>query len=142
MVLAPGSRVRHAYAFHKGAAKYHFLERNRWLVLLWCYRGRTLALLLPALLACEVGLWGLAVRQGWWREKARACAYLLDPRRWPHLLATRRQVQSLRRVSDRGITDAFTGDIHFLSVSGWALVRIANPLLAVYWRAVRRVIRW
>jgi GT2 family glycosyltransferase len=142
VVLAPGSRVRHAYAFHKGVTKFHFLERNRWLVLLWCYRVRTLLLLLPALLACELGLWALAVRQGWWREKARACTYVLDPRRWPRLIASRQRVQALRRVSDQAITAAFTGAIHFPSVSGWALVRIANPLLATYWWVVRRLIRW
>jgi GT2 family glycosyltransferase len=142
VVLAPASRVRHRYDFHKGPEKYHWLERNRFLMLLWCYRGRTLLLLLPALLATEVGVWGLAVRGGWWRQKARAYRYLLRPTRWPRLLATRRTVQALRRIDDREVTEAFAAEIVFPAVSSWVLTRLANPVLSAYWRAVRRLMRW
>ena len=141
-VIAPGSRVRHRYEFHKGPEKYHWLERNRFLLLLWCYRGRTLLLLLPALLGMEVGVWALAFRGGWWRQKARAYGYFLRPDRWAHVAATRKTVQALRRMDDRDVTSAFVSKILFPAMSPWPLTRVANPLLAAYWGLVRRLLRW
>jgi GT2 family glycosyltransferase len=140
--LAPESRVRHRYTFDKGRSKLHWLERNRWLVLLWCYRGRTLLLLGPALLAGELGVWALALRGGWWQEKARACRYFLAPHRWRQVLATRRRVQALRRRTDRQISEAFTAEIVFPAVDSWLLTRVGNPLFGLYWWAARRLLRW
>jgi hypothetical protein len=142
VVLAPGSRVHHKYDFHKSPAKFYWLERNRWLVLLWCYRAWTLVLLAPALLAMEGGVWAMAVTGGWWREKARACLYLLSPSHWPRIFATRRAVQKLRRRRDRDVTELFAGVITFGPMSPWLLTRVANPALAAYWRVVRRLVFW
>jgi GT2 family glycosyltransferase len=142
VIMAPRSRVRHRYAFDKGPQKYHWLERNRWLMLLWCYRRRTLLLLAPALLAAEAGVWTLALRGGWWREKARGYHYLLAPGHWRRLLATRRQVQALRRVTDREVSAWFASEIVFPAVSAWPLTHLGNPLSALYWRLVRSVLRW
>jgi N-acetylglucosaminyl-diphospho-decaprenol L-rhamnosyltransferase len=142
VVLAPASRIRHKYTFGKSLAKFYFLERNRWLVLGWCYRAPTLALLAPALVTMELGLWAMAVKAGWWREKARATAYLLTPTRWPSFWATRQQVQALRKKPDREITAAFTGRIVFEAMSPWPLTHVANPLFAAYWSLARRLLRW
>jgi GT2 family glycosyltransferase len=142
VVLAPASRVQHKYDFHKSPAKFYWLERNRWLVLLWCYHAGTLVLLGPALLAMEGGVWAMAVAGGWWREKARACQYLLRPTHWPRIFATRRAVQQLRRRRDRDVTELFAGVITFGPLSPWLLTRVANPALAAYWRVVRRLVFW
>jgi GT2 family glycosyltransferase len=141
-VAAPASRVRHKYDFHRSTAKFYWLERNRWLVLLWCYRASTLVLLGPALAIMEAGVWAMAAKEGWWREKARACRYLLTPSHWPRLLATRRAVQTLRRRGDCEVTELFAGVITFGPVSPWLLTRIGNPVLSAYWRLVRRLLCW
>ena len=141
-VLAPASRVQHKYDFHRSTAKFYWLERNRWLVLLWCYRAPTLALIAPALLAMEVGVWGMAVKDGWWREKARACRDLLSPSRWPRILAIRHSVQKLRRLRDRELTEVFAGTITFGPVSPWALTHVANPVFSAYWRVARSLMFW
>jgi GT2 family glycosyltransferase len=142
VVLAPASRVQHKYDFYRSTAKFYLLERNRWLVLLWCYRARTLALLAPALLAMELGVWAMAVKDGWWREKGRACRYLLTRSHWSRLAATRRAVQKLRRRRDREITELFAGVINFGPVSPWLLTRVANPALSAYWRVARKLLAW
>ena len=142
VVVAPASRVQHKYDFHKSTGKFYWLERNRWLVLLWCYRLRTLALLAPALLAMEGGVWVMAIAGGWWREKARACGYLLRPSEWRRLLATRRAVQRLRQQPDRAVTSLFADVITFGPVSPWLLTRVANPVFSAYWRLVRRLLAW
>jgi GT2 family glycosyltransferase len=142
VVLAPDSRVRHKYEFSKSIAKFFWLERNRWLVLAWCYRIPTLALLAPALVTMEAGLWAVAWRGGWWREKARATRYFLEPGRWAAIKSTRARVQALRRCSDREVSERFTGEIVFEAMSPWLLTHVANPVFAAYWRGVRKLMRW
>ena len=142
VVLAPASRVQHKYDFHRSTAKFYLLERNRWLVLLWCYRAPTLALLMPALVVMEAGVWAMALKDGWWREKARACRYLLAPSHWSRIAATRREVQHLRRRKDRDITRLFADVITFGPVSPWVLTRVANPVLSAYWWIARRLLFW
>jgi hypothetical protein len=142
VVAAPASRVQHKYDFYRSTAKFYWLERNRWLVLLWCYGASTLALLVPALLVMEAGVWAMALRGGWWREKARACRYLLTPAHWPRVAATRRAVQQIRRQGDCAVTGLFAGVITFGPMSPWLLTRVANPVFSAYWRLVRRVLCW
>lgn len=140
VVVAPASRVAHKYEFSRSTRKYYFMERNRVLVLLWCYRPSTLLLLAPALAAMEAGLVLFAVRGGWAREKLAAYAHFARPRGWRQVLAGRRRVQAVRRAGDREATALFTGEVVFPAVSPWLLTAVANPLLSLYWRGVRRLI--
>jgi hypothetical protein len=142
IVLAPRSVVFHKYEFSRGAGKYYLLERNRFLVLARCYRVPTSLLILPALVVMEVGLWAFAIRSGWWREKARAYGYLAAPGRWREIRRGRREVQRLRKVSDREATATFTGRVVFEGLQPVLLTRVANPLFAAYWRIARRVMFW
>jgi GT2 family glycosyltransferase len=142
VVFAPRSRVRHHYQFSRNPRKLYFLQRNRWLVLAWHLRVRTLALLAPALIPTELGLWALAWRQGWLAEMREAWTYLLAPGRWSAIRAKRARVQALRRVPDRVLTAAFAGEINFPATDSWIVRSVANPVLAAYWRVAKRAIRW
>lgn len=142
VVLAPRSRVRHRYEFARNPRKFYWMERNRWLVLAWYLRGGTLALIAPPLLAAEVGLWALAWKQGWLPHKKAAWSYLLAPGRLAAIRSTRKQVQRLRRVSDRTFTAAFADEVCFPAVDSWLLRHVANPALALYWAVVKRGLRW
>ncbi len=141
VVFAPDSRVVHKYEFSRSPAKFYLMERNRFLVLAWCYDWRTLAMIAPALGAMEMGLWLFAARGGWWRDKARATAYVLSPRRWPAIMNTRRRVQALRACTDREATALFTGEVLFPAMSPWLLTAVANPIFRRYWALVRSLMR-
>ena len=58
--------TRHQYGFHDDYRYYFYLERNRWLLLATYYKTPTLLLLLPAILAMEMGqtLFRVAKRGG------------------------------------------------------------------------------
>jgi GT2 family glycosyltransferase len=142
IVLAPRSIVFHKYEFSRGAEKYYLLERNRFLVLARCYRLPTTILILPALLAMELGIWAFALRSGWWREKARSYRYLGSPRRWRELRRGRRAVQRLRTVSDREATALFTGEVVFEQLQPVLLTCVANPVFRAYWRVARCLMFW
>ncbi len=142
VVLAPDSVVFHKYEFSRSIKKYYWMERNRLLVMKWCYRLPTLLLIAPAFIAMEIGLWLFAFRSGWWKEKARAYASLLSPGEWGKIRRTRRAMRKLRRVSDREATRLFTGKILFQQMQPALLTRVANPLFDAYWKFVRAVMFW
>ena len=108
-MLAPRSVVFHKYEFSRNPEKFFFLERNRALVLLKNLRLRNLLVLAPALLAGELGLAAVALRDGWFRQKARAWGHLLTPRAWRHVRAGRAAQRSIRRVEDAEIVRLWSG---------------------------------
>lgn len=140
-VLAPRSVVFHKYEFSRNPEKYYLLERNRALVLLKNLRLRSLLLLAPALLAGEVGLAAVALRGGWFRQKARAWGHLLTPAAWRHIRAGRASQRTIRRVEDAEIARLWTGEVVFEGLTGPWLDRIANPVMRVVWRLLRPLVR-
>jgi GT2 family glycosyltransferase len=140
-LLAPRSIVFHKYEFSRNPEKYYLLERNRALVLLKNLRLRNLLLLAPPLLAGEVGLAAMALRGGWFRQKARAWGHLLTPAAWRHICAGRAVQRSIRRVEDAEIARLWTGEVVFEGLAGPWLDRIANPAMRVVWRLLRPLVR-
>src|SRR5204863_7830175 len=85
--VEPDARVDHDYEFAKGPAKWRYLERNRWAVLVRTYPAALLALLLPALVATELALVPVSAAGGWLGQKLLAWGDVL---RWaPRLLRER-----------------------------------------------------
>jgi GT2 family glycosyltransferase len=133
-----GAVVHHHYEFSRNPGKLYYLERNRLCIVLACYSWRTLLLLLPALLALEVGMVALAFAQGWGREKLRGWRWLVGHARW--LGAHRRRVQSGRRVGDRDLAPLFAPRFTAGQVDLPRWLRPADAALALYWRAVSRLV--
>lgn len=135
--LVARARVLHSYEFDKGASKWFWLERNRWRTVLSVYPATLLALVLPALIAAELGLLAIAVRGGWLGAKLRAQADVLTG--LPSTLARRRLIQRTRRIGSLEFADQLTSslDSPYLSIA-------ASPMLslpqALYWRLVRRAL--
>jgi GT2 family glycosyltransferase len=128
----PRAAVVHDYAFQK-RGKWFYLERNRGLLLGRVLDGRTLLLLAPMLLATELAICLVASRSGWWGEKRAAYADLWRRRQW--LRADRRRVQALRRVPDAALWPLLSPRISSPLLDG-PVIRLANPALALYVRAV------
>lgn len=147
-VTAPGSLVYHKYAIRLTPRKFYFIERNRWLVMLRCYRLGTLALLAPVLAAVELLAWGWAARQGraYLAAKARAAAALV--RHVPGIRRGRRELAALRRRDDRELLVRLQGSLpvgQLAATEGAAaggLVRVVDAVLGAYLRVVRPLVRW
>ena len=135
--LVPGARVLHSYEFDKGQSKWFWLERNRWRTVLSVYPRAVLALTAPALLAAELGLLAIAVREGWLVAKLRAQAAALAS--LPATLARRRKVQRTRRIGANEFAALLTSslDSPYLAGAATPLLRIPQSL---YWRLVRRAL--
>ena len=133
--IEPRAEVDHEYEFEKGAAKWRFMERNRWATILRTYPAPLLALLAPALLATELALVGVSIAGGWGRQKLLGWADLV---RWlPRLLRERRAIQARREVGAREFAAALTAELsspYLGPVAGVAPLRWA---LRAYWSVVR-----
>jgi GT2 family glycosyltransferase len=132
--VVPAARVNHGYEFDKGSSKWFWLERNRWRTVLSVYPAGLLALLIPALLAAEVGLLVVAASQGWLTAKLRAQAAVVGG--LPRTLARRRAVQKRRQISAREFAGHLTSslDSPYLSAARSPLLNLPQ---ALYWRLIR-----
>jgi GT2 family glycosyltransferase len=138
VVLDPGADVYHDYDFERNARKRYFMERNRLAFLLLAFSTRTLLVLAPLLAATEVAMCALALRQGWLRQKLAGWVWFIRNLRM--LLRGRRENQSVRTLGDRELLPLLTPTIHPGVITVPALLRVVNPLLALYWRIAARLI--
>jgi GT2 family glycosyltransferase len=136
VVFVPRARIEHDYVFEKGSRKWFEMEHNRIWTVLANYEARTLALLAPLLLAFELAIAVLALRDGWWPEKRRGWAAVVrergELRRW------RRHVQGLRACPDAVILARMTGrlDTPLVSAPGTGA---AGAILDAYRRLLCRL---
>ncbi|HYS03372.1 MAG TPA: glycosyltransferase family 2 protein [Candidatus Eisenbacteria bacterium] len=137
--LAASSLVFHKYQFGRAGQKNYLLERNRLLTLLKNYRLPTLVLVAPALLAMEIGVCLLALRQGWLGGKLRGYGDVVSS--LPAIHRKRRAVRGLRRLSDRALTRWWVGSIDFEEIKS-PLVSFGSLILRAYWAVARVLIRW
>lgn len=140
-VLAAKSIVYHDYAFSRSVQKMFWMERNRLLTILTHFNPRTLLLLLPPMLLMEKLVLGGSLLRGWLPRKLKSYVSLLHPRTLVWILRKRREVQRLRRVSDKEATRLFAPRIDNQEINNPLLSLIVNPLLDLYWRMARGFIR-
>lgn len=139
VVRVPSSRVLHHYDFSRTPEKMYWLERNRHVLLATNYRLPTRIVLAPAFLIADLGVWFVAVRDGWRRQKVKARKNLFVTRALRPF--ERRRVAGIRSVGDATILRTMDW-----SVSG---VRQVSPprgsgavdaILGVYLRAALPVV--
>jgi len=140
-LLGPRSVVFHKYSFSKSIAKYYFMERNRYATLFKDCAVWTLIVLAPWLLLSEIGLFLLAVRGGWWREKLRVYGALFSPAFWSQVRAERAKIAKLRVVSDREIFRLYVPTISFQDVDSPLTKYVINPLMVALWAVLKPLIR-
>jgi GT2 family glycosyltransferase len=95
------SRIRHRHAPAFGPHKFHWLERNRWLMLLKVWSLPTLIRMVPVLGLVEMLTWGYALLGGPTALRAKFSAWLWLLSRPAALASARRATQRLRVVDDR-----------------------------------------
>lgn len=136
VLYVPAAVALHHYEFSRNPRKMYLLERNRLITWLTVLEPRTLALLAPALIAAELALAALALRQGWLVQKLAGWLWLLRHARW--LAARRRLVGRSRTCPDRVLTNVLNGGLDPAGeIMPAALVAATAPLRS-YWWVVRR----
>jgi GT2 family glycosyltransferase len=138
VVVNPEADVYHEYEFGRNPGKQYLLERNRLVFVLSSYSPRLLLLLSPVLVSTEAAMLALALKEGWAKDKLAGWGWLLQNAGW--LRRHRRETQSLRRVRDRELARFLSPVIAPAMIRVPAPVRAVNPLVARYWRLVKKVL--
>ncbi|HAZ28160.1 MAG TPA: hypothetical protein DCY48_00055 [Candidatus Magasanikbacteria bacterium] len=145
IVLVSDSIFYHKYQFSRSITKFYWMERNRYGTMLMFFKWRTLVLLLPIGLALELGLWFFAFKGGWADKRVQIYRYWLQPKHWTLWLKKRKNIQSMRKVSDRFLLSFSVAGIYFQdkSVDNPLVRYIANPVMTLYyWIVVKGLIWW
>jgi len=137
--IEPAARFRHAYGFAKGPDKWRRLERNRWWTILRTYPTPLLAAALPALLALEPVVLGVAARGGW--LPAKLSALRATARGLPRVLDERRAIQARRAVSSATFAVALRDTVESPYLPAGAQGPPARALLRGYGALVRLACR-
>lgn len=152
-VIEPKSMVYHYYQFSKSIKKFYWMERNRYIFLLTYYKIPTLLLIALPMLGVEIVTFLLALKGGWWREKARAWGYLFRADTWKWIHTRRTRIQKERIINDRQLLSIATGEILFQGegedeggiqkdVKSGLVTSVGNPIMRVVWRMIYTCIRW
>ena len=136
--VAVDARVDHDYEFDKGPAKWRYLERNRWAMLIRTYPGALLALLAPALIATELALVPASIAGGWFGQKLRAWGDTFAA--VPRLLRERRAIQATRSEKTADFARALTPALDSPYLGAVSRSRLLRALLGGYWRVVLRLL--
>ena len=109
--------VSNALIHHFGSAhwgwskrKFYLLERNRWIVLLKNYSGKTIVKLLPGLFIIEIVLLGFFIKKGLFKEKLHG--YLSILYSLNHIIKNRNIIQSKRKIKDSELITEFYSNIY------------------------------
>ena len=108
----PESLIHHFGSAHWGwsKTKFYLLERNRWIVLLKNYSGKTIAKLLPSLFLIEIILLGFFIKKGLFKEKIHSYASILMSLN--HIRKNRKIIQAKRKVDDVELINAFYSNMY------------------------------
>lgn len=145
IVLVRDSIFYHKYNFSRSIDKFFWMERNRYGVMLMFFRLPTLLLLLPMAIIIEAGLWFFAIKNGWYKKRIEVYKYWLKSKNWKIWLKKRKNIQKIRKVSDRFLLSFAVSEIKFQEkeMENPLLVYIANPLMKLYyWVVVKGLIWW
>jgi GT2 family glycosyltransferase len=141
-VVALNSVVYHKYEFGRVGFKFYWIERNRLILMLTCYRWPTLVLLFPAWLAMEIGLLIFSLRGGWFSAKIKSYKWFLSLKNLKKVLKWRDEVEAKRVEPDWRVVRDFVGKIDFQDVGNSELTRIGNAVFNIYWQIIKRLIVW
>jgi GT2 family glycosyltransferase len=136
LVNVPSAVAVHRYEFGREPSKLYLSERNRLLFVLTAYETRTLLLLAPPFVAVELAALVGSVATGTAGKKLAGWLWLVRNRRW--IAQRRRQLQTERRMSDRGLAHLFATRLQAgnFRLPDW--LRPLDALLAAYWSIARR----
>ena len=141
VVLAPQAVLYNNYEFQRSIKKFYWMDRNRIISILICYKFLTLILILPAFVLMELGQVFFSLKNHWFYDKLRVWLYFLRPRTWKYICQARKRNQALRKVKDKDIVKLISGRIWYQEIDDWKL-RVINPVFNFYWRIVRSLIFW
>jgi GT2 family glycosyltransferase len=134
-VVEPTSILWHYYEFAKSKINYYWMERNRYVLMFSYYRIWTLIVLFPMIVVMDLGILAFSIKGGWFDMKKKMYKELFTADFWKWVRTRRKDIQSIRKISDREFLKQSVTAIGFQeeTVKNSVLDYIGNPLLTAYW---------
>jgi GT2 family glycosyltransferase len=142
MILAAKSIAYHKYEFDRSVKMVHYMERNRWMIVLMFYKLPTIILILPMFLVLEMAMIFYSILNGWFPQKLKALGYFCKISSWKKISKQRKFIESIRTKKDKEILRHFQGKVLFQEIENPVLKYIGNPLMDIYLKLVKIVIFW
>ncbi|MDI3496462.1 MAG: hypothetical protein PWQ35_483 [Patescibacteria group bacterium] len=138
--LAPKSCIYHKYEFSRSVRMLYYMERNRQLLIFHFYPCKLLFLILPALGAMNFAMMFYAIFKGWFKTWLRANLYFYNPYNIIKIIRTRHKLKKLGRLTSSDFSELLVARLEFLEIDNFLLRYLGNPLLALYWRGIKKII--
>lgn len=140
MLVTKAAIVHHAYKFptKKNKQRYFWMEKNRFYLVTKFYKRKTLVLLFPMFLMMEIGQGIFSIKNGFFRERAKAQWWW-----WRNLLSilkARKEIQRTRQLGDKELFEYMSGKIEFQELNNGLLKYIGNPILNSYFKFIKKFI--
>ena len=136
VVCSQKSIVYHKYQFSRNQKKWLWVERNRLLTFFTMYRLRTIFVFMPVFIATELGILLYSLAAGWFIQKLQSYLEVLTSVSW--IRRKRKEIKSIRRVSDRAILSSMAGRFNFGEIQN-PLIQGAGFLLEAYFKIVKHL---
>lgn len=138
-VIEPRSIIWHFYEFGKSKNNFYYMERNRYALMFMYYRAWTLFLLFPMILTMDVATTLFSIKGNWFDMKWKAYKDLFSTSFWRWIKQRRKELKANRHLSDRAFLRFAVSSIDFQeeNVKNPLLTYIGNPMLRLYWWAVK-----
>jgi hypothetical protein len=140
--LVPGVMAYHDYAFGSNVQMFGWIEHYRWLTVLSYYKLPTLLLVLPLLVLHDLAMWPMAILGGWLKWKWWAFLQWFKPSTWRLFFHLKSRAMAFRTVSDTELLGYVSGTIEAQEKSNMLVDKIANPVIRVYLKILRRIVHW
>ncbi len=134
--------VDHDYKFgpSSGTYKFYFTERNRFWNIITFYKWRTIIAILPMFIMMEGGMIIYSIMTKWFKLKMKS--YFDFFKGLPKILKYRKEIQKIRKITDRDLILEMADIIQFDSIKSPLLDMFANGLLKIYYKFLKLIIRW
>jgi len=93
--------------------KFYFLERNRWICLLYLYSTSTMIKIFPILLFMEIGVFFYFLSKGYGKEKIKSLISILQLSK--QIKHNKNNIQKLKIISDKEVIEHFVDNFEFPS---------------------------
>jgi GT2 family glycosyltransferase len=140
-VYSPGAVVYHSYTGSFSARKLYYLERNRMIMLMKCYRPETLRAMWPALVLAEVIGWGYALKSGGAHVRAKMRAHRWLAQHKSEIKQKYDQTQRYRVKSDADLLRDAGATLDMQQLAGARLGSLAGAVLNPVFRLWKGVVR-
>jgi GT2 family glycosyltransferase len=109
----PKSKIYHlgSPTLKWSAKKFYFLERNRWICILYLYSTSTMIKIFPLLIILEIGIFFYFLTKGYGKEKFRALISIFKLRK--QIKENKKKMIKSKNISDKEVIEHFVNNFEF-----------------------------